>query len=138
MGKLFKNTGIKNIESNFIPDDILLSEFIGGVKIDDNTYDFTNTPLPIGHCSIDFLMFDKSWDWLMEVCKKWDNLYNGVSVLNYDYETYVDLSDLLDDFVTLYEIDRVYTQIVKNIKWYKKKWLKIKWNKNFAAKCLLS
>lgn len=120
MGKLFKNTGIKNIESNFIPDDILLSEFIGGVKIDDNTYDFTNTPLPIGHCSIDFLMFDKSWDWLMEVCKIWDNLYNGVSVLNYDYETYVDLSDQLDNFVTLYEIDRVYTQIVKNIKWYKK------------------
>lgn len=62
------------------------------------------------------LYFHSSWDWIIPVCKKWDCLklkqFNDT-----DLEIYELLSDDLDNKATLYEIEPVFIQLVKNIKW---------------------
>jgi hypothetical protein len=63
----------------------------------------------------DKLKYHTSWGWLMPACKKWDEL-DPVPA----FEEYMELSDNLDNKVTLYEILPVYKQLVENIKWYNK------------------
>lgn len=60
---------------------------------------------------VEMLHYDTSWDWLMPACKKWDEL-----TLN--NTEYIQLSDKLDQMVTLYEIVPAFQQLVENIKWY--------------------
>lgn len=61
--------------------------------------------------------FQTSWDWLMPVCLKWDSL----SLNQFNEQTrpkYLQLCDDLDHFVSCYEIEPAYRQLVKNIRWY--------------------
>ena len=57
-----------------------------------------------------------SWGNLIPVCKKWDCLemkqFNETDLKKYQL-----LSDELDNVVTLYEIEPVFIQLIKNIKW---------------------
>ena len=62
------------------------------------------------------LYFHSSWEWIIFVCNKWDCLkmqqFNETDLKKYEL-----LSDDLDNVVTLYEIEPVFIQLVKNIKW---------------------
>lgn len=64
--------------------------------------------------------FNKSWNFLIPVCKKIDCLLENNLISNDNYEKYVQLCDELDHYVTLYELEPVYKQVVKIIKWYNK------------------
>lgn len=72
------------------------------------------------------VMYSDSWDWLIPVCHKWDQLYltdplfKSRNTDNYEY--YLILCDRLDNEVTKrYEIKDAYNQIVANITWYNTK-----------------
>ena len=71
------------------------------------------------------LIFHSDWNWLIAACKKWDNLKIFYGTKNEDM--YVDLSDFLDESVTLYRIDTVFLQLIYNIKWHNGQ---IKWTTN--------
>ena len=75
---------------------------------------------PYGYIKVNqkYLYFNISWDWIIPVCEKWDNLDEYI-IIGYN-EDYIDLCDELDHFVTLYNIDMVYEHIIKCIKWYNK------------------
>ena len=60
------------------------------------------------------LKYNLSWDELIPACKKWDKL-NPISTPDY-----IKLCDLLDNLVSMYEINPVFSQLVKNIKWHNK------------------
>lgn len=63
------------------------------------------------------LKYHSSWDWLIPACKKWDELIFPTDNPKLLVE-YCRKCDLLDDMVTCYEIEAVFEQLVKNIKWY--------------------
>jgi hypothetical protein len=60
------------------------------------------------------MCFHNSWDWIIPVCKFWDELYDGLVMP----EEYIVLSDRLDNEITMYCIDQVYKQLIINIRWY--------------------
>lgn len=62
---------------------------------------------------VEQLMYHTEWDWIMPVCKKWDDLEQY-----FENEEYQKLCDELDDTVTLYDIKKIHKQIIKCIKWY--------------------
>jgi hypothetical protein len=59
------------------------------------------------------LYYHVSWDWLMPVCYKWDNLNELLG--NPEYEQ---RCDELDRVASLYEIEPLWTVLVENIKWF--------------------
>lgn len=63
------------------------------------------------------LKYHSSWDWIIPACKKWDELIFPADNAKLLVE-YCRKCDLLDDMVTCYEIEAVFEQLVKNIKWY--------------------
>jgi hypothetical protein len=76
----------------------------------------------VGHPS---LIYHNSWDWLMEACKKWNDIryreftYNTTDeFINEIANGYIDLCEELDNAVTLYEILPAFEQLVKCVKWY--------------------
>ncbi len=71
-------------------------------------------PLLIGQ-----LKYHSSWDHLIPVCAKFDSLYvvNAFDVGD-DRERYHDLSEMLDNSVTMYEIERAWVALVECIEWF--------------------
>lgn len=67
--------------------------------------------------------YHESWDWLMPVCHKLDNLEIS-NISDDNLEDYIRFSDMMDHYVTLYEIDDVYSTVLDFIKNYNK-WKKI-------------
>jgi hypothetical protein len=63
------------------------------------------------------LMYDKSWDWLMPACKKWDEL-NYSNWSEKQIREYMKYCDDLDNTVSCYDIRPAYSQLVICIKWY--------------------
>jgi len=66
------------------------------------------------------LKYHKDWNMLIEACQKWDVLYRGKNWDPVTYKNYEKLCDKLDHFATLYEIEPVWEQLVKCIKWFNK------------------
>jgi hypothetical protein len=63
------------------------------------------------------LKYHKSWDALMEPCKKFNDLYFDVLEVN-TLEQHKFRCESLNNFVTKYEILPAFKQLVENIKWY--------------------
>lgn len=59
------------------------------------------------------LKYHTSWDWLIPACNKWDRLS---LVGQFQYE---DLCDELDNAMCLYDIEKVYSVLVKCLEWLK-------------------
>ncbi len=57
--------------------------------------------------------YHSSWDWLMFACNKWDNLNPGKGHI----KQYCELSEELDNNVTLYDIDYAFEKLIKCIEW---------------------
>jgi hypothetical protein len=104
------------IATNLTPEQItygnrLFANFEGG--------DSVNSP-----CNLKdgFLYYHNSWDWIMTVCRKWDNLCHeecfDIQNSLTNHTVYVELSCKLDDTVTCYQIEPVFEQLVINIEWY--------------------
>ena len=56
-----------------------------------------------------------SWDWLMEACKKFDN----IQIINPDnIPSYVNRCNRIDDAVIIYDINETFRELVQGIKWY--------------------
>ena len=62
------------------------------------------------------LKYHSSFDWLIPVCHKWDNLFFDSDDEN--IIKYTKLSDDLDMYTSFYEIEPIYNQLIKNIEWY--------------------
>lgn len=61
-----------------------------------------------------YYKWSSDWNWLMEACKKFDQL----TLDKLDYEAYVAHCDGIDDLVTCYEKEPVYDRLVEAIEWY--------------------
>jgi hypothetical protein len=64
------------------------------------------------------LKYHSSWDWIMPVCYKWDNLFEGTAIEYPKAMEYEKLCDEIDNAVSRYEILPVFNQLVENIKWF--------------------
>lgn len=81
----------------------------------DNIYDFNGYPNhKLGTSNSIEGNFSTSWDWLMPACKKWDDL----KFIKGKQREQSELCDLLDHYVSCYEILPAYQQLVKNIRWH--------------------
>lgn len=60
-------------------------------------------------------MYHTDWEWIMPVCKEFDNLYKYFK--NKEYQK---ICDELDNTVVCYYIKDIHEQLVKCIKWYNK------------------
>ena len=72
---------------------------------DENYYDWLN----VKNC-----LYHSSWDWLMEACKKFDNM-------KVEYSIFWEFQDMKNDVATsvmTYDIDTVFSNLVRAIKWY--------------------
>ena len=67
------------------------------------------------HCDT-LLKYHLQWDWLMPVCKKFDEL--DAKLNTNDYWEYEQLCDSLDNAVTSYELERVVTKLSECVKWH--------------------
>lgn len=63
------------------------------------------------------LYYHSSWDWLIPVCHKIDNL-DTKGLADDKYYRYVDFCDSMDEAITFYEKEPVYEIVVEFIKWY--------------------
>lgn len=68
------------------------------------------------------LVYHKDWNWLIDACKKWDNLYRTDDLLKDRstafYQGYIDRCDKLDATMSKYEIKLVFERLVNNVRWY--------------------
>ena len=93
----------------------LIAEFLEPGSVQDDWVDFRSLGI-IPHLqnltpSPEDLDFDSEWNWLMPVCKKFDEL-------DLADEDYIKHCDNIDHCVTLYEIEPVYEAVVRAILWY--------------------
>jgi len=72
------------------------------------------------HLHIKDFKYHSDWNWIMPVCKKWDNLLASTPVKSnpQQWSRYSDLCDALDHKVTLYEFEPVLLQLIECVKWY--------------------
>jgi len=63
------------------------------------------------------LYFNSNFDLLMSVCKKWDVFYKEPLIYS-NYSEYMRLCDELDDSTSCYDLNKLWEQLVENIKWY--------------------
>jgi hypothetical protein len=104
-------------------DDEYIAEFFGVPKLyegDEVRWDIQGSNKLIFCVKTHELRYRTSWDRLMPVCQKWHNL--APSQFNTDeHKKYMKLCDELDHFVSCYEIEPAYRQLVINVKWYSQK-----------------
>lgn len=94
--------------TNEVEGNKLIAKFMGRERGYESTYEIFYANL----------QYHSSWDWLMPVCYKWDNVFEECLVDSDISKEYEGLCDLLDEAVTLYKILPVFKQLVENIKWY--------------------
>lgn len=98
-------------------DNELISNFMGSEKIDlvakfgEGWAKIIQRHAPEG---TEFPPYDKSWDWLMPACKKWDSL----KFIPGKEKEQMHLCDDLDHYASCYDIEPVFRQLVINIQWY--------------------
>src|ERR1700749_569982 len=106
-GNYYRTIKIFIMDNTIIEGNKVIVKFLG-CKIDKTSYSEWWYEIKDGHFGyIDNLEYHSCWDWLMPVCKKWDNLYQGKDINKIIYKEYELLSDKLDDAVTLYIIEPV-------------------------------
>jgi hypothetical protein len=119
MGNLLSNKGLQKLtKENTSLTNCMMAVFMGGnYDPEMKLYSFVDVNFVVTECDTHLLEFHISWDWLIPVCQKWDQIeYNELDLV--DYEMFNSLSDELDDVITLYDINEVYNQLVKNLNWY--------------------
>lgn len=102
----------------------LIAEFMGGIvekftwrKYEPMGVTFDKQVHGLQAHVLEDLNYHTSWDWLMPACQRWDNTWHD-EWNAHQVEKYTSLSDELDHFATLYEIEPLWRQLVINIKWY--------------------
>ncbi len=84
----------------------LICEFMGLVR-----YNEDNHPAPYGY-------YDKEWNYLMPVCKKFESLPDSVNFNKNDYNKWVENSECLGAALWGCEIVPVWEVLVRAINWY--------------------
>lgn len=97
----------------------LIAEFMGLPKVDgyQNVYRI-NDGKPNWYSAEPKYHF--SWDWLMEACKKFDNIYKDYEWSKIVYSEYMLRCEDIDNAVTLFEKKDAFKALVKGIKWFNK------------------
>lgn len=104
---------------------ILIAAF-EGYEVDTKNYAeplYAIKSQPVTSAYADMLKYHSSWESLMPVCYKWDNLFiEGVERAPLaKIMEHGDYCSKLDAVVVKYKIMPVFEQLVENIKWYNKK-----------------
>jgi hypothetical protein len=109
------------MDKEILENNVLIAEFMGAEKIQYPAPIYGIYKFPVSpdkkHTKMDAIYFEyhTSWDWLMPVCVKWDDLH---TLKNFQTHNYFRLCGLLDRALTYYIITPVYNQLVENIKIY--------------------
>ena len=79
--------------------------------------DGKSIPFYLGRAVKD-MKYNSDWNWLMNACKKWDNLPYDEFKTDLAKRQYTDRCELLDNAVTCYEIEYAFLALTECIEWY--------------------
>ncbi len=114
----------KNIEGNKLIAKFADAEMPSYSK--DGNGNITSCSLRYNNVRVDYIgnsafggtfKFHSSWDWLIPICKKWEEIDISEEL---EIE-YTELSEKLALNVSIYNIEISFEQLVENIKWYNQK-----------------